>query len=118
GEEVTEVLEIDVPKIWVRRIVRPKYASKINSEKEGVPGVVVADQPSLPLPRCIYGATVLAYIIIGKYVDHLPFYRQRQIFKRYGYQIAESTMGESLNETCRLLEPLFETLRLKVLEQK
>ena len=118
GEEVTEVLEIDVPKIWVRRIVRPKYASKINSEKEGVSGVVVADQPSLPLPRCIYGATVLAYIIIGKYVDHLPFYRQRQIFKRYGYQIAESTMGESLNKTCRLLEPLFETLRLKVLKQK
>ncbi|MDT9191329.1 MAG: IS66 family transposase, partial [Limnospira sp. PMC 894.15] len=42
GEEITEVLEIEVPKIWVRRIVRPKYASKTNSEKEGVSGVVIA----------------------------------------------------------------------------
>ncbi|MBD2713256.1 IS66 family transposase [Limnospira platensis] len=117
GEEVTEVLEIEQPKIWVRRIVRPKYASKANSEKEGVSGVVVASLPELPLPRSIYGASVLTYIIVSKYVDHLPFYRQRQMFSRYGYQMAESTMGEALNKVCRLLLPLFEQLRLEVLKQ-
>ena len=118
GEEVTEVLEIEEPKIWVRRIVRPKYASKTNSEKEGVSGVIIGQMPSLPLPRSMYGASVLAYIIIGKYVDHLPFYRQRQIFARFGYELAESTMGDALNKTCELLFPLFETLRLKILEQQ
>jgi hypothetical protein len=66
----------------------------------------------------MYGASVLAYIIIGKYVDHLPFYRQRQIFARFGYELAESTMGDALNKTCELLFPLFETLRLKILEQQ
>ena len=118
GEEVTEVLEMKEPEIWVRRIIRPKYASKTNSEKEGVSGVVIASLPQLPLSRSIYGATVLAYIIISKYVDHLPFYRQRQIFNRYGYKIAESTMGESLNRVCQLLHPLFEQLRLEILEQQ
>ncbi|MCH8547204.1 MAG: IS66 family transposase [Cryomorphaceae bacterium] len=34
----------------------------------------------------MYGASVLTYIIVSKYVDHLPFYRQRQMFSRYGYQ--------------------------------
>ncbi|MDT9237260.1 MAG: transposase, partial [Limnospira sp. PMC 917.15] len=75
-------------------------------------GVVIASLPELPLPRSIYGASVLAYIIVSKYVDHLPFYRQRQMFSRYGYQMAESTMGEALNKVCRLLRPLFEQLRL------
>lgn len=118
GEEVTEVLEIEQPKIWVNRFVRPKYASKTNAEKEGVSGVVIADLPSLPLPRGIYGASILAFILIGKFVDHLPFYRQRQMFVRFGYIIAESTMGEALKKTCHLLYPLFEVLRLKILQQQ
>lgn len=118
GEEITEVLELDEPKLWVRRIIRPKYASKSNSEKEGVSGVVIADLPSLPLPRSLFASSVLSYIIIGKYVDHLPFYRQQQIFKRFGYSISDSTMGDSLNRTCKLLVPLFEVLRLRILKQR
>jgi len=117
GEEVTEVLEMTPPELYVRAIIRPKYASKRNMENQDAPTIVVADMPTLPLPRSLYGATVLAHILISKYVDHLPFYRQRQMFVRLGYNMAESTMGDALNRTCQLLQPLFETLRLKILTQ-
>lgn len=109
GEEITEILEYNPANIYVRRIIRPKYAKPKNT------GVVIAPMPSLPIPRSNAGAGILAHISVSKFIDHLPFYRQIQIFKRQRLNISPSTIGGWFNATCTLLEPLYDTLERHVL---
>ncbi len=109
GEEITEILEYNPANIYVRRIIRPKYAKPKNT------GVVIAPMPSLPIPRSNAGAGMLAQIAVSKFIDHLPFYRQIQIFKRQRLNISPSTIGGWFNATCTLLEPLYDTLERHVL---
>ena len=106
GEEVTELLEYEPGKIYVRKITRPKYVTKNEDD-----GVIIAKLPSLPLPRSNAGAGLLAQIIVSKFIDHLPFYRQIQQFKRQGVTIADSTINDWFGNTCKLLLPLYEKLR-------
>ncbi len=108
GETITEVLEYKPGKIFVRRIVRPKYLLP-KQEK-----IITAQLPTLPLPRTNAGTGLLSQLIISKFVDHLPFYRQRQIFKRQGVEISASTISGWYSGTCRLLEPLYETLKKQI----
>ena len=104
GEEVTEILEHTPSKLYVRRIVRPKYVSK------QLNGVYIAALPSLPIVKGNAGAGLLAHLQISKFVDHLPFYRQVQIFKREGVKLAESTINGWSKSTCQLVEPLYDCL--------
>ena len=90
GEEITEILEYNPANIYVRKIIRPKYAKPKNT------GVVIAPMPSLPIPRSNAGAGMLAYISVSKFIDHLPFYRQIQMFKRQGLKLSPSTIGVGL----------------------
>ncbi len=99
GEKVTEVLEYTPGKFYVRRIVRPTY------KQEGK--IITADLPVLPIPNGNAGASLLAFLLVSKFADHLPFYRQVQIFKRDGIKIAESTITGWFSHVCRLLEPLY-----------
>ena len=109
GENITEILEYIPGKLFVKKFVRPKYV--LPEEK----GIVTAELPPLPIPKGNAGPSLLAHLIISKYTDHLPFYRQVQQFKRYGYtNIAESTIIDWFNATCRLLKPLYENLRAQV----
>jgi transposase len=108
GEVVTEVLEYTPGKFYVERYVRPKY---VLSKEERI---VIGELPSLPIPRGNAGAGLLAHLLISKFVDHLPFYRQVQQFKRQDIDIAESTISGWFAASCRLLEPLYETLMKKV----
>jgi transposase len=112
GETITEVLEYTPSNIFVRQIIRPKYVVSQDDEKTQI---VTAALPSLPIPKGNAGASLLAHILISKFVDHLPFYRQAQIFKRQQLTISESTIGGWFNASCRLLEPLYETLKNKML---
>ena len=110
GEEITEILEYNPARVFVRKIVRPKYA-KANNE-----GVVIAELPSLPIPKGNAGASMLAYIMVSKFVDHLPYYRQIQIFKRQELILSDSTMNGWFNATADLLESLYDTLETEVLQ--
>ena len=112
GEAVTEILEYEPSQIYVRRIVRPKYIVSTNDEQTQI---AVADLPTLPIPKGNAGAGILAHILISKFVDHLPFYRQVQIFKRQQVVIAESTISGWFNTTTNLLEPLYDTLKKRLL---
>jgi len=112
GETITEVLDYTPSNIFVRQIIRPKYVVSQDDEKTQI---VTAALPSLPIPKGNAGAGLLAHILISKFVDHLPFYRQAQIFKRQQLTISESTIGGWFNASCRLLEPLYETLKNKML---
>jgi transposase len=108
GTEVTEILEYTPGDLYVRRIERPKYVIKEQQEdQESDDKVVVADMPTQVIPKGNAGASLLAYILTAKFIDHLPFYRQRMIFKRSGVDIAPSTIGGWMNQSCKLLEGLY-----------
>ena len=112
GEAVTELLEYEPSKAYVRHIVRPKYIVDQTDEETRV---LIANLPTLPIPKGNAGASMLAHILVSKFVDHLPFYRQVQIFKRQDLAIAESTIGGWFNAGCNLLFPLYESLKTRVL---
>ncbi|MEO6668876.1 MAG: IS66 family transposase [Ferruginibacter sp.] len=110
GEEITEVLEYQPGELFVKKYVRVKYA-KLHSE-----GVIIGKLPSRPLDKAMAGPGLLAQIVIDKYVDHLPLYRQMQRFERTGLKIPYSTITDWVSATCRLIMPLYEALKVAVLQ--
>lgn len=109
GEEITEVMEYTPASIYVRKIIRPKYASKDHSS------IHIAELPSLPIPKGNAGASLLAHIMVSKFIDHLPFYRQRQIFKRSGLILSDSTFNGWFKATANVLTLLYDELEKQVL---
>lgn len=109
GQEITEELERIPGKLFVRQYIRPKYALP-NGE-----GVVIADLPARPIDKGIPGPGLLAQIVIDKYTDHLPIYRQQQRFEREGIKLPSSTLTDWIAATCALLDPLYEALKREVL---
>ena len=121
GEEITEILEYTPQKIYVRQIIRPKYVV-LDEEKSSSPEnlstqIIISDLPSLPLPKSNAGASLLSYIIVSKFVDHLPFYRLISILKREEIQISQSTMGGWFSNVSDLLRPLYEALMQALLDK-
>ena len=112
GEAVTEVLEYKPASAYVRRIVRPKYIVEQNDEETNI---VIAPLPTLPIPKGNAGPSMIAHLLVSKFVDHLPFFRQVQIFKRQQLEIAESTINGWFNAGCNLLHPLYDALKTKML---
>jgi transposase len=101
GEEVTEVLAVRRGEYFVKRIIRRKYA-RVSGD-----GIAIGKLPLLPIHKGNADFTLLACIIIAKYIDHLPWYRQAQMMKRSGIIITESTMVGWFRAVCALLEPLY-----------
>lgn len=110
GEEVTELLEIKPLTVFVKRIIRPKYA--LPKEQ----GIIIAELPSLPIPKGNASASLLAFILVSKFVDHLPLYRLLQIFKRQELLISKSTIGGWVSKSSELLQPLYQVLKKNLLE--
>lgn len=107
GDKVTEVLEYEPARFYVRRIVRPVF--KLSETQ-----LSYAELPALPIPSGNAGASVLASLLVSKFIDHQPFYRQVQSFKRSGIKIAESTITGWFRKSCELLEPLYAVLQEQV----
>ena len=111
GKEVTEELEYTPAKLFVRQFVRVKYVKQQGEKTK----VLIGKLPERPLPKCIAGPMLLAAIIVAKFVDHLPGYRQSQMFKRQGIDIPDSTLCGWINAIGRLLKALYEAHKKKVL---
>lgn len=110
GEEITETLEYTPASLVKRRTIRPKYA-----KAEGN-GVIIGELPSRPINKSIAEASLLAYILVSKFVDHLPLYRLIQKFSReYQWKPAQSTLCGWVDGCCRLLHPLYNRLKQKLL---
>jgi len=114
GEEITEELDYTPGRLFVRQYVRPKYVNPQAVE----PQIVCAALPERPISKGIASPALLAYILMSKYVMHLPVYRQIQQFKREGVAIPASTINEWIAACTRLLEPLYRLLAQKVLSAK
>lgn len=105
GEEVTESLEMTQSRLWVRRIVRIKYALPKNQ------GVIIAPAPDQVFPKSKAGLSLIVYILVSKFVDHIPLYRQIQQFKREKVELSESTMTDWTRQAIVSLAILHERLR-------
>jgi transposase len=110
GEEITEVLEYEPGELFVKKYIRIKYA------KPGGDGVVIGELPARPIDKAMAGPGLLAQIVIDKYADHLPLYRQMQRFERAGVKLSYSTLTDWITSTCKLITPLYEALKAEVLQ--
>ena len=106
GEEVTETLDYHPAKLKVIRRVRPKYVDPKSEER----GVIIGELPPRPVDKGLAEPALLAHVVIEKYVDHLPLYRQVQRFTRRGITLALSTLGDWISSTADLLAPLYDAL--------
>jgi transposase len=109
GEDISEMLEYVPEHFKVIRQVRPKLACA-RCDK-----IVQAEAASRPIERGIAGPGLLAHVLVSKYADHLPLYRQAEIYARDGVELDRSTMAEWVGGCSRLLEPLVEALRRHVM---
>jgi len=124
GEEITEQLENKPGEVYVRRIIRPKYALKKDLQLQQETGtdeslnkvVKIAPLPLLPLPRSNAGASLLAELLMGKYMYHLPFHRQISLFKLQGVRIPASTINDWFAGCSDLLRALYYRLKEMVLQ--
>jgi len=109
GQAETEYYKYEPGKLSVIKIIRPKFVDKQSGR------ILIAPLPTLPVPSSNAGPSLLAHIVVSKYMDHLPLYRQSQILKReQGVHLAESTLNDWFSATCRLLEPLYDVLQRRV----
>jgi transposase len=109
GEDVSEVLERIPSHFQVIRQVRVKLACACCDK------IVQAEAPSRPIGRGIAGPGLLAHVLVSKYGDHLPLYRQSEIYAREGVELDRSTLADWVGGTSRLFEPLVEALRRHVM---
>jgi transposase len=109
GEDVSEMLEHVPEHFKVIRIVRPKF-SCVHCAK-----IVQQPAPSRPITRGLAGPGLLAHILVSKYADHLPLYRQSEIYARQGVPLERSTMAQWVGECTRLMVPLTDALARHVL---
>lgn len=124
GEEATEVLKNKPGELYVRRIIRYKYALKkdiqllqeINPDTVQNKVIKIAPLPLLPLPRANADASLLSELIMNKYMYHLPFYRQIAIFKLQGIKIPASTINDWFIGCSDLLRALYYRLKEIVLQ--
>lgn len=111
-DEVTEVLEVKAAEFYVKRYVRAKYVRK---NEEGDSTIAIGKLPRRAIEKGIAGASVLAMLIISKFIDHLPIYRQIAIFKRIGINLHYNTVLDWTNQSLDVLTPLYELLKRKIL---
>ncbi len=109
GEDISEVLEYIPSHFKVIRHVRPKLRCG------GCQVIVQQSAPSRPIARGLAGPGLLAHVIVSKYADHLPLYRQSAIFAREGVDLDRSTLADWVGSVSALLDPLIGAIGRHVL---
>src|SRR5271154_1520092 len=109
GEDVCEMLELEPVRFKVIRHVRPKLACA------SCDTIVQAPTPTRPIERGMAGPGLLAHVLVGKYADHLPLYRQSEIYAREGIELDRTLLAQWVGNLSALLIPLTDALRAHVL---
>lgn len=110
GEDVSEMLDYVPGRFRVIRHVRPKLACTRCDH------IAQAPAPSRPITRGLPGAGLLAHVLVSKYADHLPLYRQSEIYAREGVELDRSTLADWVAGGFTLLDPLVKALARHVLD--
>jgi transposase len=115
GEEISEQLDYEPARFLRRRLIRRKYVRR--TEKEAPP--LIAPLPEVLQERSLAAPGLLAQIIVAKYCDHLPLYRQEAIYKsRHGVELPRQTMARWMGLAADWLRPLYEAIKLSVLSRQ
>jgi len=114
-DETSEKLAWKPGQWYVRRFIRPVYVHPDRQSEKA--GVYVRSMPDSPIEKCKADTSVLAMVGVKKYVDHLPLYRQREIFLREGIEVAPSTLNAWAIEPILACEPLYKAFRADVLSR-
>ena len=114
---VTESLVLVPQKMYIRRIVRHKYVLKASLQQPESERRIfeVADLPAAPLHKCMASQSVLADILVQKFVYHLPFYRVIQKYREMGVSVSDSTLGGWYAAVCEKLKPIYDRLKVDIL---
>ena len=108
GEDVTEALDYVPGHFRVIRHVRPKFACT------ACEAITQAPAPPMPTPRGRATPATLAHLLVAKYVDHMPLYRQAGIFAREGIELDRSTLCDWVGQAAWLLDPVVGAIRRHV----
>ena len=108
NEEITEILDIVPPVFQVIRIIRPIYVYPKAEQAQKDKPIIIADLPSRPIDKGIPSARLLAYLLVSKFVDHLPYYRQVKMFNRIEVDIKSTTINGWIAKVCVLLKVLYD----------
>lgn len=111
GEEVSERIDWVPGHAVVKQAVRERYACPACPSE----GVVTSPSPGFALPRASVANGLLATVLVGKYVDHLPLARQRRIFARAGLELDDTTVCDWVRQAARLLRPIVDEMRTALL---
>lgn len=109
GEDVSELIDMIAAQLKVIEIARIKKSCR-RCEK-----IVQEPAPSRPIPRSMAGPGLLAYILTSKFDDHVPLYRQHEIFERMGADIPDTTLVDWCGAAMRTLVPLIERIEADVM---
>lgn len=112
GEDLSEIIEMITAKLKVVEVARPKKSCRC-CEK-----IVQAPAPSRPIPGSMAGSSLLAYILVSKFDDQLPLYRQQEILARMGADIPRSTLGDWCGRAMRILLPVIDRIEASVLSSE
>lgn len=118
GEEITKVVKFKPGQLYIKEIIREKYALKDNTMLPplGHTAVEIAPLPLLPINKCMADASLLSEILIQKYEYHMPYYRQIKQFTHLGMKgLKENTVDGWFKQTMNLLRPLYEALKREVM---
>jgi transposase len=112
GQEVSEQLDYEPARFLRRRTIRKKYVSRVDLNRSPV----IAPLPERLQDRSLPAPGLLAQILVAKYCDHLPLYRQEQIFiRRYGVHLPRQTLARWVALSADWLQPIYEHIRTGVM---
>jgi transposase len=110
GDEISESLDYTPASLVKRRIIRPKYINKKTDR------IHIAPMPERFMNKGIAEPGLLSHMVVSKYVDHLPLYRQaKQLAREFDFYVSASTMNNWMSYVCDRLEPIYESIQKEVL---
>ena len=117
GVETTDRIAIRPAVMYIDRTVRHKFVlkSSLQVEDPDKETFIIAPLPEMIIPKGMASESLLADILIDKYVYHLPFYRVIQKYKELGVLLSDSTIGDLFSAVCSRLRPLYDKLRERVM---
>jgi transposase len=105
GEDRTEQLDIVPAQLRVKVLCRPRYGGR------GCEGAVMqAPAPERPIDGGMATEALVAHVVVSKFCDSLPLYRQAQMLKRQGITLDRSTLSTWVGRACWWLKPLYELM--------
>lgn len=112
GRDVTDLIATDLPRVYIKRLVRIRYGRADTGEK-----IVTAPLPARISPRGMLDDSTIHRIVVAKFEDCLPLYRQERIFARWGIHLPRSLLMDNVGAWVAAMTPIAEAIRAQVLSE-